>query len=311
LLEDDAVNARIQSFTSSLKDADKKIHIVGDYKALHDCLHRLQFKVFDNFLSAAQNFNKPIATVQLKMCKSDLSREIGKLKKIFEPQRLPLNDFPWLGDIETVSKTLDVVLSEQKLSSLEEIILVLTDVMRVQPSVVNSLLINAVRQLNLSSLQITLKEIYNELQTLGADEDQLFFFKKGVDDLVRLDNELNKQIREHQQWQRIDNDLQQTKNAMSRTDEELKKSWTILSDRIGLICKETTSEDWSERLLDLNKEINEAIRTDDKMIFITLFPEYMAEARTRFYEVDLNLKILCEQLRPVGDTVHAVLKALE
>lgn len=250
--------------------------------------------------------------MQLERCRRDLERERARIAAVFEAGRLDPDNFSWVSDdLATVSQSMLALLEEINLSLMEEIIWTLTNLMHVQPTVVNQFLINSVQILNLAALQNTLLQIYNRLLTLGKTESQLLAFKRGADDLVSLNNDLNNQIREHRTWQKIDTALQQADNARQKSDEDLKRIWRILSPLVQMICNETAGEDWSEQLFDTDSVLNNALASNNKEVFNTFFPGYKSGLRTRFYEVDSNLKILCEKLRPIGDKVHEVLQALE
>ena len=312
MLKDKAVYERLSGFVNRLKEADVKIHLVGDYKALHEAVHNVQLQVFYPLISVRQNFNKPGMVPQLNAYRIHFHGERGKIKKVFTKGRLILDDFSWItDDLENVGRLLDGVWTDPTLVGLDELINCLDQLIQVQPAVINSNLIRSVRELDLSKLQLTLQEIYGDLRDQRVNERQLYLFKKGIDDLVKLDNELNRLIREHKEWQKVDNHLNLIESVRYKSREEAEMIWFIVNKTVDALCNETIDEAWSEKLKSLGQLINDAIRSFDDTSSTALFPGYNAECRLRFHTVDGNLKTLCEQLRPIGDSVHDVLTVLE
>lgn len=315
---------RLTIFRRDLEDSDKKIHVVGDYKALHDCLHTLQLLCYFPLTSIRQNIVKPEVKTklevktQLKLCKMDFSSVKRELGEVFKQQRLLRTDFFWVESIEKVWELLNEVSVDDKpdtveraVINLDEAIINLDFVLRTQPSNINFNLNRSIKDLNLSSLYITLQNVYRVLQELGAKENQLRFFKNGIDHLIKLDNELNKQIHEHTLWQNLDANLQLMDDRIrSGIKLDIKTICKILDDGVLTICNENVEEEWSKRLRLFSEMLNEAIDTGDNDYIADYFSKYKTEARQRFYAVDKNLRILCEQIRPIGDTIRTVLDTI-
>lgn len=305
---------------------------MGDFKALHDCLHTLQLKCYYPLTSIRQNIVKPEPKTKLRMKKQlgvvfelELSSVIDELEKVFNQQRLLKGDFSWVESIEKLWELLNEVLKlleddlidynpeilEKVIVNMDEGIVELGSVLRIQPSSINSLLIRSIRDLNLSSLYITLQNIKGVLLENGAQENQLVFFKNGIDNLIKLDNELNKQIREHSLWQKVDADLQFMDDKMKAGLKiDVKKNCKVLDQGVLTICNESIEEGWSKRLRKFSKMLNEAMDIDDTDYITDCFSEYKAEAQQRFYAVDKSLRFLCEQIRPIGDTIRTVLDTI-
>lgn len=311
LLQEREVRDKVVVFLAVIRGADRRINIVGDYKDLHDRLHSLQLKCFYPMLSAQRSFPQDNAKVQIGFYAITLTALISEMNGIVCRGTLVPDDFQWIKEsLEVASVLLVEALAGSSVAKLDEAVGLISDELRWQPQHINGLLIQAARELDLANLYEMLRQVNEALQTHGADENQLFWFNKGVADLTKLDAELGKQISEHRTWQRIDNDLWLASVALRKTNEEFKDAWKTLYRKVAKAC-DGVAEEWAEVLRKTGGFLSEAVEAGDSSHISFYFPEFSTRVIERFYAVDIDLKSLCGKLRPIGDELHTVMEVVQ
>ncbi|HEV2800396.1 MAG TPA: effector-associated domain EAD1-containing protein [Pyrinomonadaceae bacterium] len=311
LLRDPEVNSGLQAFRVVFEGADRKIHMVGDYKDLHDRLHELQLRCYSPILSARRDFPQGETSAQLTLDSRTLNTLIRQLRAIVLRPTLDANDFLWIEDnLETARLALNEAVAELSSAKLETAIGRLAEVMQLQPTLINSLLLRSVRDLDLPTLHSRLQQVSINLQALGAEDNQLAWFNKGVTQLNVLDAELKGQMSNHRAWQAVDNNFRLVEAALSRQIDELEASWKILQMKITVVCKDV-SDDWAEEITAVGDLLDQAIRERKYSAIFLFFTKLQTLASDRFYNVDKEMKQLCEKLRPIGRELDAVLQVME
>jgi hypothetical protein len=311
MLREPEVNLKLQAFRVVFEGADRRIHKVGDFKDLHDRLHLLQLQCYSPILSARRDFPQGVTPKQLRTDSRKLGRLIDQLRAIVRTRTLDASDFPWIEEqLEIARLVLDEAIKESSSAKLETAIGTLTEVMQLQPTIINSLLLGAVRDLDLPTLHSKLQQVSMTLQTLGADDNQLTWFNRGVTQLNVLDTELKAQMRNHRAWQAVENNLRLVEAALNKTFEELEASWQVLQMKIAVVCEGVT-DDWAKDLEDARKQLADSIKTKTYSSVFVDFTDFQTLAGDRFFNVDKKMKELCEQLRPLGSELDAVLQVME
>jgi tetratricopeptide (TPR) repeat protein len=311
LLRDPEVNLVLQEFRADLKGADRRIHKVGDYKDIHDRLHELQLRCYSPILSARRAFPQEETKAQLELDTRTLNRLIRQLQAIALRPALEANDFSWIEDnLETARLALNEAIAESSSAKLEAAIAKLTQVMQLQPTLINSFLLSSVYELDLPTLHSKLQQVSVNLQALGADDNQLEWFNKGVTQLNVLHTELKAQMSNHRAWQAVDNNFRLVEAALVRPIEELEASWQILQRKIAVVC-EAVDDEWAEEIRDISELLNQAILARKYSSIPLFFNKLQTLASDRFFNVDKDMKQLCEKLRPIGSELDAVLKGME
>jgi hypothetical protein len=311
LLRDPAVNLELQAFRLVFEGADSKIHMVGDYKDLHDRLHELQLRCYSPILSARRDFPQGATSDQLSLDSVTLNTLIRQLRAIVLRPNLDANDFLWIEDnLEMARRVLNDAIAESSSAKLEMAIGKLAEVMQLQPTIINRLLLISVRNLDLPKLHSKLQQVSSSLQAHGADDKQLEWFNKGVTQLNVLDTELKAQMSNHRAWQAVDNNFRLVEAALSRQIDELETSWKILQMKLTVVC-EGVSDDWAEEIKAVSDLLDQVIRDRKYSSIFLFFTKLQTLASDRFYNVDKEMKQLCEKLRPIGSELDAVLKVME
>lgn len=311
LLGDPAVKLELQAFRVVFEGADRKIHMVGDYKDLHDRLHELQLRCYSPILSARRDFPQGETGAQLTLDSRTLNTLIRQLRTIVLRPTLDANDFFWIEEnLEMARLALNEAIAESSSAKLEMAIGRLAEVMQLQPTLINSLLLRSVRDLDLPTLHSRLQQVSVSLHAHGAADNPLAWFNKGVTQLNVLDMELKAQMSNHRAWQAVDNNFRLVEAALNRQIDELEASWKILQMKLTVVC-EGVADDWAEEIKAISDLLDQVIRDRKYSSIFLFFTKLQTLASDRFYNVDKEMKQLCEKLRPIGRELDAVLQVME
>jgi hypothetical protein len=311
LLRDPEISAKLQAFRHGFEGADRRIHTVGDYKDVHDRLHNLQLLCYSPILSARRDFPQGETSNQLRLDSRKLKTLIRQLRVIVVRPALDASDFPWIEEtLEPARLALDAAIEQSSSAKLEAAIEMLADLMQLQPSIINSLLLKSVRDIDLLQLHSRLEQVAIKLQELGAEPTQLLRFQRGVTQLDVLDKELKAQMKDHRAWQAVENNVRLVEASLNVNIEELEKSWKTLKTKLAAVCEGVT-DDWSVEIEDSRDLLDEAITARRYSSIFLFFTNLQTLASDRFYNVDKKMKELCEQLRPLGSELDAVLQVME
>lgn len=311
LLREPEISLKLQAFRVVFEGADRRIHLVGDYKDLHDRLHLLQLQCYSPILSARRDFPQGVTSNQIDRDSRKLKSLIRQLRAIVQRPTLDESDFPWIEEQLEVSRlALDKAVMQSSSRELETSIGLLAEVMQIQPTIINGLLLGAVRELDLPTLHSKLQEVSTNLQALGADNNQIGWFNRGVNQLNVLDSELKAKMSNHKAWQKVDNTLRVVEAALNKQIEELDASWGVLQRQLDVVCKEV-ADDWAAELEEARQLLDEAIKARKHSAIFVAFTDLQTLAGDRFFNVDKEMKALCEKLRPIGNELDAVLQVME
>jgi hypothetical protein len=171
-----------------------------------------------------------------------------------------------------------------------------------QPMLINSRLTEAARALPLLELKDALARVYGKLDRIDIKEETILRFKNGVDALGALNDTLVSLIEDHNRWQRIDDELRR----MEADQSDLLASWTDLKDMTEEQLR-GVPENWALRIAEDSQKLDKAIGVQDPNKIRQYFSRYRSRVGNRFYQVDLALKALCDQLRRIGEPLASLL----
>jgi hypothetical protein len=144
-------------------------------------------------------------------------------------------------------------------------------------------------------------------------------FGAGVDALPELSDNLKSLTDEHTRWQVIASTFWSIDALIDDDLSGLRKSWPKLFERLKKICEGNTAI-WAVSILEAANSLDQLL-----IQLVPLPPKELlrwqkrigqsyftcsTESGTRFYQVDLSLKRLCDQLGDVQAALASILQAL-
>jgi hypothetical protein len=164
----------------------------------------------------------------------------------------------------------------------------------------------AARALPLGELVVSLSRVCDRLDLGRAASGAVGSLKEGVAALGELASRLDRLIAEHDRWQTLDVELMRTE---AEGLAELEGSWPDLKKETDGQCEGHT-EEWVPLLAQDAEKLTQAIAAKELNQIRQYFRRFRTRVSRQFYQADLMLKKLCEELARVGEPLAKVLKSL-
>lgn len=311
LMGDGEVRARVAAFRADFQAAGQQIDLLVQYKDLHDLLHKLQFRCYNVIVQEVARFpDDSLAVDNLLNYEVTLQDIIARLRDVAGRAILPQSEVSWIEDVAQAQKMLNGALTHMQVDLLKRAAWLLKRVIALQPSSINQRLNMAARALRLEALAQAMKAIRNGLNTLQLEREKIAQFESGVAALESLHTRLTALVEAHDNWQALERILSRIEDVMVYDLTELELSWPDVEHRVTLLCHEQ-SEDWVQLLTEDGGQVGNALAAQNPTLIQRYFRRYRQRAGNRFYQVDVMLKNLCEELRQVGEPLTSVLRLLE
>jgi hypothetical protein len=310
LMGNGEVRAKVAAFRADFRAAGQQIDLLVQYKDLHDLLHKLQFRCYNVIVQEISRFpDDSLAVDNLLNYEVTLQDIIAQLQIVASHSIIPPSDVSWIEDVTQAQKMLSAALTQLQVDGLKRAVWLLKRVIALQPSSINQRLNMAARALRLEALIQAMTAIRNGLSTLNLEREKIAQFETGVAALESLHTRLARLVEAHDNWQALERILSRIEDVMVYDLTELELSWPDVEHRVTNLCHEQ-SEDWVQLLREDGGQLGNALAAQNPMLIHRYFRRYRQRAGNRFYQVDVMLKTLCEELRQVGEPLTSVLRLL-
>jgi hypothetical protein len=311
-----SVQAAVARFRTEFSAACEQIDVLGNDKDLHDELHDLQHLCYNPIAETIRLPGHEASWSQIERYKLHLQPIIDRLQLIADrPSVMPI-DVSWMCDLVESQESLDRAIENTDFSLLQEAIWLMRPVVTVHPSRINTRLKTTTSRLvpHLANLVDAMAQVSEGLDQTDArhpdlDPENVRQFQAGVDSLVRLNDSLDAQVKEHDSWQVVDDTLRMIENDLEQGMDQL--IWSLRrSLRATELLYRDSTEKWARSLKIQADKLADAITVRNHARIKDIFLMYRSEAGYRFYVVDQKLKDLCDQLRNIDKPLAGVLKEI-
>jgi hypothetical protein len=311
LLTSAAVRKRVAAFRADFEAARQQIALLVHYKELHDLLHRLQFRCYNVLLQEAPRFPAdPLALDNLLNYEVTLQDIVSEMRSLSSRSGLPTGELAWVGEVTQAQAKLHDAVTQSDADALKRALWLLKRVLALQPSSVNGRLNATARALRLSMLVEAILSIHEALEELRLHPEKVVQFEAGLAALRSLDGRLTAAVEAHDRWQAVERMLSRIEDVMAYDVGELELSWPDVQASISALCQ-GIQEEWVTLLNEDGTQLSKALAGQNPTLIQRYFRRYRQRAGNRFYQVDISLKNLCEELRTVGEPLTSVLQILE
>lgn len=311
LMERGEVRRLVATFRTNFQAASQQIDLLVEYKDLHDLLHKLQFRCYNVILQEAPRFPADdLALDNLLNYEVTLQDIVLDLGNVAERGVIPASELSWIDDVDRAAKKLHEAVTRVDPDALKQTIWLLKRIIALQPSSINQRLNAAARALRLDALVEALTMIDTTLHDLHVEPDKVAQFTAGVEALRSLDVRLMKLVEAHDNWQALERMLSRIEDVIVYDVNELTFSWPDVQAKVVTLSQEATG-DWARLLSEDGNQLDGAITGQNPSLIQRYFRRYRQRAGNRFYQVDVALKNLCEELRQVGEPLASVLRIIE
>jgi hypothetical protein len=314
---------KIKSFVAEqqgqLVAADQALQILVDYKNVHDMLHDLQFKCYNYILQEGRKLEDQIDWPLLVQPQKDLASISQLLEAAASQESMADEDFSWLEELRASRERLSLACDQLSPAPLKEARDLIKTILQMRPTIFDTKLCAAARTLPLEDLQKALCAIRVKLGAGSLEGDAGASFSAGVDAFPELSANLKALTTEHTRWQVIETRLWSIDALIDRDFSELQDAWPQVRERLVKVCDGNRAP-WAISILEEARKLDDLLKTPPldeakdlqrwKMRVRQSYRSCSNDSGTRFYQVDLSLKRLCDQLRGVQAALVKILQRL-
>ena len=305
------MRAALFAFRADFQAACTQVDVLGDYKDLHDLLHRLQFDCYNVIVKAAARFPADeTALDDLQDYLLGLEDILSQLHGVTRRAAVAAADTAWISDVAGAHDELKRVTEQADAKLLKQAIWRLNRTLSIQPTRINTRLTAAARGLRLPELVQALAVAREHLATPGLDVDKVRQFNTGLEGLDNLGRSLQVQVEDHDHWQGVDVELRRIEALIEPDLTELQMSWPDLK-AIAAPLYQSQVDEWAVAMSKEAEALDEALASDNPVKTRRAFRNYRNRAGHHFFQVDTDLRKLCSELRPIGAPLTMVLRLIE
>jgi Effector-associated domain 10 len=307
----EAISAVI-TFRVDFQAACERIDIIANYKEVHDLLHTLEFQCYNGIVQESKRFPDDETALEiLTDHELTLQKLLREVQEVAERETIATNEVMWLKDLERAQVELQGAIEELDTRRLQRTIWLLNRVLAIQPSRINTNLNSAARTLRLPTLVSAMKFICDKLVKSNLDRDKIWQFQEGVEVLAELKERLIALVIGHDYWQELDLELRRIEANLEQDSIELEMSWPDLKERTDVLFAGEPGDPWTVSFQQDSQNLDLALNAQNPVKIKRYFRMYRRRASDRFFQVDVSLKRLCDELREVGEPLASVLRMIE
>ncbi len=305
------VRTDVIAFQTDFRAAREQIDRLGDYKDFHDLLHRLQYHCYNGVGQAALLFPADeMAVDNLTEYALTLDGIVAALQVVLARSTLSKQETSWIDDVVAAKTDLNAALDGLDEKLLKRVIWRLNRLLTTQPGLINKSLNQTARVLRLPTLTEALAGICDRLTSLDLDAGKVQQFETGVKALRQLDQDLTALVNDHDRWQTLDLELRRIGGTLDHDLFDLEMSWPDVKTRAEPLCL-NVADDWAQALQKESHGLDEALVASNPVKVKRGFRNFQRRVSERFFQIDVNLKAVCGDLRQIGTPLASVLGMIE
>lgn len=311
LMQASEVRTAVVTFRAGFSAARDQIVLLSNYKYLHDLLHELQFHCYMPILQAARHFpDDDLAAESLEYYEVTFQRIVSDLKTTAQHAVFAGTETLWVEELGGATQAIRSAIRELDGKQLKRAIWLLNRVLAIQPSRINTRLNAAARAIRLPTLVEAITFVCDHLHDPGLDAAKVDQFQSGMRALTHLLHRLSALVDDHDAWQAVDLEMRRIEAVMGQDTGELEMSWPSLKALAEPLYASSDAE-WAASLRQDASELDTALEAASPADVKRSFRRYRRWAGSRFHQVDLALKRLCEELSSVGEPLDMVMRIIE
>ena len=282
-------NAIACSYRSDVQVVLQQVHIVEQYKALHNILHNLQYKL--EAIDLALSSRRPTSRTMSGWCVTP--GEIGDHAQDAEERIRGLateqSEMTWINALKARSdEILEVANPEANMDDRGQVYTTLRSAVTRAAPQINRSLAEAAGKLGLRNLVGMIDEVVSTTNPSAVEMQDL---TNGAAAIGMLRICVAGLIREHFAWQAVSTELEGAKNSIRHQPQGKIHDWPLFERRLRALCGMYPEAPWSKRLLErLDKWIAatpnaQPLPTEKTKGKIALF-DFSGACNDRFYRLD-------------------------
>jgi hypothetical protein len=309
LLRAPAVRTASSAFRSDFAAARAQVADVIALKDVHDLLHTLQFQCYIPLTREARSFpDDDLACDNIADYALTLRSRTTEIQAVFARASEVLGEGAWVTDLLRADDTLHQALAQRDPQLLRQATWQINRVLAVQPSYINANLIARARSLRLRALVEAMQVLHAQVEAARAEPARIARFGAGVGALAALRETIEAHLADHDAWQAIDREVRRVSESLRHDTSELEFSWPDL--RVRLVALAVSDADWAQALRGEAAQLDAALAGAAGLRPAAVFQRCSRIIGERFFQVDVDLKRLCSQLRELDDPLSELERVL-
>lgn len=292
--------AKLAAMQTDFEAAALQIEMLTNYKELHDLLHNLQYLCFGGLVQEMRRFPQdPLAADILLDHELTMSSLIDGLIEVAGRPAMPQAEMDWIQELVTAHHLLRQAIEHRDPEPLRRAVWLTRRVLDRHPARINERLNAVLRTLRLAAVEQAMLSIRQDLRRLKLPPQQVRRFERGVRALSALSLQLAQLVEDHDRWQAIDLDLRRIEALLNHDLGEIQASWPDVRAKVDPLCRQSGAA-WAEWIRRDSRDVDRALASRNPVQIRQSFLRYRRRVGNRFYQVDADLKSLCQELRAVG-----------
>ena len=303
----------VVAFRAVFETACEQISRLGEYKQLHEWLHRLSDlyniisdEVGDDWQRLATNQR---AWARLMRHEPEVQGLVGSLLDAAQGKDSVIARAFWIRWLEPVREELRQAIEHRDPGQLKDAVGHMGRVLDRAPSQINDRLVETAMSLHLTGLAESMGSARDTLPEPDLGPEVVQQITAGVNTLRELGGRLAALVDQHNLWQEVHNQLNYLDPNLGDDVQPLRDAWPDLQ----LLSEELydhSPANWAVEFRKTTVELTDILTTDDSVRVKMLFLRYSSQARQQFSRVDQDLLTLCQDLQGIGGSLDALTKAM-
>jgi len=334
----EAYNA-VVVYRKTFETALWEIDLIGNYKELHDNLHKVQLNW------------PPTSMVFLLLPQWDTSKQIllnysamlnevsTDLRNIYEKGYVDGDELTWIDELKKYQADLEQALTSRDAlpsngevdpvasqakgdETIKDCFSFVRDLLSIRLPQLNNRLKSAINALHLTDLRKAMESVCMQITTLSPQNtaEQIKQYKLGVVELAKLEANLKELIKQHDAWQNADSLLRTMGLTLKKASPEGEGRSSVQEQErlfalnmiksmidtavIPLLTGKNTL--WATRLISSAQQFNLEVKRRETVKAEQAFDVFREQAWHLFFEIDTEMKKQCEELRSIGVTLRKI-----
>lgn len=302
--------AKLTAMQTDFETAAFQIEMLTNYKELHDLLHNLQYLCFGGLVQEMRRFPQdPLAVDILLDHELTMSSLVDSMVEVAGRPAMPPAEMDWIQELVEAHRLLRQAIENRDPETLRRAVRLTKRVLDRHPARINERLNAVLRTLRLAAVEQALLSIRRDLRRLKLPPQQVRRFERGVRALSALGLQLAQLVEDHDRWQAIDLELRRIEALLNHDLGEIQASWPELRAKVDPLCRPSGAA-WAEWIRRDSRDVDQALAGKNPVHVRQSFLRYRRRVGNRFYQVDSDLKSLCQELRAVGQPLASAFTML-
>lgn len=305
----------IGRFQDEFQEAYQSLEAVRYFKKLHDLFQEIEVNynllVNNELLKLQEGHDWSGIKSQMPV----LELPISELIKYAEHETFASQTQYWLPLLKHGRSLLHTALQEESVDKLERALLFeLHRALNTGLPQVNFILVSSANALKFDKLIDVMTQIQSQLDGRVNDAHQRQILKGKIKDgaaaFKDLEEKLNRHVRNHNDWQRLDDELRRIDTLINIDVSDLVKTWRYIEETADELYGDS-SEFWAKELRRSSNQLSQAIRDEQPHLTVMQYYHgYRKQVSRRFRKIDDDLLNLCENLLRIASELSIILSLL-